>query len=308
MIGKPHNNFIIGKDFTVEKTHDIFKEVIFKYDSETWKGVLPKYLEKQGIELSDNQITENILGYYEALNPKNRIAWIIESDKKWVITNGGNQTYKVLKALYSCKWECRAHGPLQKANPQPAARLKALKTFGYLIGSKRKNCEECGHKTMHDILVMLPMGEARFENGNEMRTPMSDTLKERIKSTLGFQEACFAVQRPSKELIIDHKFPSQRWMSPEFENPNDMPEQDIRNKFQLLSNQTNLWKSRFCDRCVKTAQRGDFMGITWYFEGNEKWTKVAKNDESGCVGCPWYDLVKWKAELIKAVLTPQTKN
>ena len=293
------NNFVIGDEFIAEKTNDVFKEVVFKYDRYTWEGVLPKSLEKQGIELSDEQINAKLPEYYEVLNPKNRKAWIDESNKSW---KKEDQTYNVLKALFKGEWECRVHGPVPKVNPQPAARLKALKTRGYIIGSKRKSCAECGGKPMHDILVMLPMGEERFENGNEMRTAMSDTLKERIKSILGMTEACFAVKRSSRELIIDHKFPSQRWMSPESANPNDMSEDDIRKKFQLLSNQTNMWKSRYCDRCVKTSKRGEFMGIAWYFKGDENWAPVTKGDENGCVGCPWYDLIKWKEELIKSLV------
>ena len=74
--------------------------------------------------------------------------------------------------------------------------------------------------------------------------------------------------RSEVELLVDHKFPSQRWTKPESDNPNDMLEMDITNKFQLLSNQTNMYKSRYCDTCVKTGKRASFMGIKWYYAGN----------------------------------------
>lgn len=153
---------------------------------------------------------------------------------------------------------------------------------------------------MHDILVMLPSIETRFEHGNELRKPMSDVLKKRIKSALNYREVCFNVVRTDVELLIDHKFPSQRWNVPESDNPNDMSVAEIKKKFQLLSNQTNMWKSRYCDTCVKTGKRGEFMGTKWYYAGNENWAGKTPNDENGCVGCPWYDLELWKSKLLEA--------
>ncbi len=102
------------------------------------------------------------------------------------------------------------------------------------------------------------------------------------------------------ELLVDHKFPSQRWNVPESDNPNDMSTLAIKAKFQLLSNQTNTWKSRYCDTCVKSGKRGEFMGTKWYFAGNENWQGTSEYDEDGCIGCPWYDLELWKTKLLEA--------
>ena len=126
-------------------------------------------------------------------------------------------------------------------------------------------------------------------------------LKKRIKNVLGHKEVCFNVVRTDVELLIDHKFPSQRWKEPESDNPNDMTVENIKNKFQLLSNQTNTWKSRYCDNCVKTGKRGDFMGLKWYFQGDENWNGISQHDENGCVGCPWYDLEIWKSKLLASL-------
>lgn len=286
---------IIADEFTAEKTNDVFISVEFLYgDGVVWNGAIPKYLERQGIELSDEEISERLPNFYEALNPANREPWVRQSDAKWA--NKDSQTYKVLNALYSGHWECRVHGPVPEVNPQPAARLKDLKGRGYVIASKRMVCQHCGGKKMHDLLVMLPPFEPRFQHGNNLRKPMSDAFKERTKQILGYLEVCFDVQRQPRELLIDHKFPSQRWSEPESDNPDDMPEKDIIGKFQLLSNQTNMWKSRYCDRCVNQGVRGDFMGITWYYKGDENWV-AAKDDENGCIGCPWYDMAEWKRRL-----------
>ncbi|MDV6169364.1 hypothetical protein R1T16_13090 [Flavobacterium sp. DG1-102-2] len=282
--------------FVGEKTSDIYQEVEFDYEEGTWQGVLPKYLEKQGLELDDDGFKDSIGKNYELLHPSKRNKWIEESDSHW-LKKDTNETYKVLAALHSGKWECRVCGPVPEINPQPSARLSALKRFGYIIGSKRRFCNNCGKTTMHDILVMLPRLEQRFDHGNELRKPMSDILKLRIKRELGLHEVCFNVKRTSQELVIDHKFPSQRWGKPESDNPNDMSLKLIKEKFQLLSNQTNLWKSRYCDNCVKNNIRGDFMGIQWFYEGDEQWRGKDKYDEAGCIGCPWYDTAIWKQKL-----------
>ena len=39
-----------------------------------------------------------------------------------------------------------------------------------------------------------------------------------IASLLGKKEVCFNVKRTSLELIVDHKFPSQRWINKETAN------------------------------------------------------------------------------------------
>ncbi len=290
---------IYNEYFVPEKTSDVFMEVEFMYQAKLWIGVLPKFLEKQGLDLNDDEFYNLIEENYELLNPDKKDAWIIESDKGWHDKNSA--TYKVLAALYSGEWECRVCGPVPNVNPQPAARLRDLKKQGYIIGSKRRFCKTCNQKTMHDILVMLPSIEKRFDHGNELRKPMSELLKKRIKSELGYREVCFNVVRSDVEIIIDHKFPSQRWKDPESDNPNDMASITIQNKFQLLSNQTNMWKSRYCDNCVKTGIRGEFMGINWFSSGCEKWEGKTLNDEIGCIGCPWYDLDDWKKKLLQKI-------
>ncbi|WP_051890548.1 hypothetical protein [Chryseobacterium vrystaatense] len=280
--------------FTAEKTNDVFKEVEFTYQTKNWQGALPKFLEKQGLDLTDNEFDELIDNNYQLLEPANTQQWIVESDTRW--ENKNTETYKVLAALYTGEWQCRTCG-IGRINDQPPARIKALKVKGYIICSKRKICPTCAKKTMHDILIMLPPIESRFEHGNELRKPISEILKKRIKKLFGNKEVCFNIVRSDVELLIDHKFPSQRWNTPETDNPTDMTDEEIRNKFQLLSNQTNMWKSRYCDACVKTGKRGDYMGLNWFYIGNKNWEGANSYDENGCKGCPWYDLELWKTKL-----------
>ena len=172
MAKKQIKEYIIIDDeyFLAEKTSDVFKEVEFKYQTKSWDGVLPKFLEKQGLDLTDAEFDNLIEENYELLNPIHKENWINESDDTW--NDKTSATYKVLAALYSGDWECRVCGPVPNVNPQPAARLRDLKKRGYIIGSKRKQCVSCNQKTMHDILVMLPSIEKRFDHGNELRKPM----------------------------------------------------------------------------------------------------------------------------------------
>ena len=104
-------------------------------------------------------------------------------------------------------------------------------------------------------------------------------------------------------MLIDHKFPSQRCRVAESKNNDDMPEETIKQKFQLLSNQSNMLKSRYCDRCVKESIRGDYMGIEWFYSGNENWKGKPTDDETGCIGWPWYDLEEWKKKLKSQLLS-----
>jgi hypothetical protein len=134
-----HNEYFIA-----ENTSDVFMEVEFEYQVKKWKGALPKFLEKQGLDLTDEEFDNLIEDNYELLHPDNKDAWILESDAQW--NDKGSATYKVLAALYSGEWECRVCGPVPQVNPQPAARLKSLKTKGYIICSRRKQCAVCNKK------------------------------------------------------------------------------------------------------------------------------------------------------------------
>ncbi|MFC2099113.1 hypothetical protein ACFLSP_05145 [Bacteroidota bacterium] len=281
--------------YTGEKTSDVFREVVFQYKDYLWDGVLPKFLEKQGLDLTDEEFIDSIRRNYDFLNPVNRDKWIENSDTLWA--DHESATYKVLKALYSGEWECRVCGPVPQVNPQPAARLRDIKKRGYVIASMRKFCKSCNASAMHDILVMIPIIDERFISGNELRAPMSEDFKKRVKGILNYREISFNVRRSGIELLIDHKFPSQRWSEPEIPNGDLMTDQQIRNKFQLLNNQMNMLKSRYCDRCVKENVRGDFMGIKWYYQGDEIWRGNSKDDEKGCIGCPWYDIDLWRNKL-----------
>jgi hypothetical protein len=290
---------LIGDFYVAEKTSDIYREVVLQYDDYLWRGTLPKKLRYQGLDLTESDFKEFALRWYDELNPENKKAWIDSTVKSIPKDKFNNQTYLVLQALFSGEWECRVCGPVPQINPQAASRLRDLKKRGFIISSKRKACAKCGGSKMHDILIMISKIESKLNDGNEFRKPISKKVSENIINTLDRVDVFFYVRRLPVEFVIDHKFPSQRWTSPESDNSLTMTKEQIESKFQLLTNQSNMLKSRSCDRCVANGLRGNFMGITHFYEGDEYWKGKSKDDESGCVGCPWYDLKAWKESVQK---------
>lgn len=289
-------HIIFGEIFILEKTSDQFLEVRFIYDDYEWDGALPVVGNYQGLSLTEAEVKETAGIFCDPLKKKNREKWIVSALEGW--EDRTSETFKVFEALFSGEWECRVCGPVPKVNAQPAARIRDIKKRGFFIASKRKSCGNCRKKTMHDLLVMATSPKDLIKT--EFRKPISPYLSERILKALKRKEIVFNQLRTSRELVIDHKFPSQRWSQPETDNHDDMSDQNIKKKFQLLNNQTNLLKSKECDRCVVEGIRGQFMGIRWYYSGDESWIKE-KDDESGCIGCPWYDVRKWKEELRKVI-------
>ncbi len=67
-------------------------------------------------------------------------------------------------------------------------------------------------------------------------------------------------------------------------------------------NSHNLLKSRACERCYKTGNRGEPFGIRFYYAGDGKWA-TAQDDPAGCVGCGWYDFDAWRSALNRTLRT-----
>ena len=105
----------------------------------------------------------------------------------------------------------------------------------------------------------------------------------------------------SPHCLPDHKFSEIRWdENTKAENPDTMTDDEIRSKFQLLTNQRNQQKREVCRTCFQTGNRGVIYGIPFYSKGNEHWDNTIPQDaEKGCIGCPWYDIAEWKKQLLK---------
>lgn len=288
--------------FTIDKMQDRYLQVRFRYQGVIWNGAIPIQAKYQGVNipLTETDVVEWVKECYDALNPSNYKIWQQEQNDFWNSRNA-ESTRLVFDALNgdkpTTKWQCRKCGPVPAVNPQPAARIKTIKMLGYHIATMKLSCQNCGNKQYFDILVRLP----RHASDNQKRSVISKELRKKILSILPNEDSVFEIQLEEKACIVDHKFPSNRWINGETPNDLSMSDEEIKNKFQILSNQTNLQKDRYCRRCLSNGMRGDFFGIEWYYEGDNQWRGTSPSDENGCVGCPWYDIKKWKEEFNKHI-------
>jgi len=290
-------NVQTGKMFQIHGMDDYYLMTTFRYSARVWNGCVPIKSKYHGVNipLTEEDIKAWVLDCYQKLDPGHAQAWNNQQRSYWE-SRRSYDTQAVFEALNGSepltRWQCRKCGPVPSVNPQPAARIKALKQQGYYIATTQMNCGTCGGKQYFDLLIRLPRHAAE----NERRYTIAVSLQNRIKSILPLRDACFDSEQRASELIIDHKFPSSRWVNGETVNEVSMTDEEIRKKFQLLTNQTNLQKERYCKRCVISGIRGDFFGIKWYYQGDSQWRGTSKADENGCIGCCWYDLNRWREE------------
>ncbi len=297
---KINRNIKIVYLFKIEKMEDIYLSVRFTYPDAVWNGAIPIRAKYQGVNvaLTKEDIKHWVMLCYEELNPARHRLWLTSQNEFWR-DNNSEDTKLVFDALNGTeaitRWLCRKCGPVPGVNPQAAARIRTLKEKGYHIATLKKDCASCGKKQYFDLLIRLPRNAA----DNQRRSTITQALKAKVLATLPHVDCAFEVPLDERACVIDHKFPSSRWVNGESPNQTDMTPEQICNKFQILSNQTNLQKERYCQRCVIDGVRGDFFGISWYYQGGKRWAGTSKADENGCAGCPWYDMAKWKKEFNK---------
>ena len=293
---KIDTNIRTGSLFQIHGMTDYYLGVTFRYHAKTWNGAVPIISKYQGIEIpmTDDDVIDWVKNCYVELDPAKNGVWQNQQRVYWD-NRQSYDTRAVFDALNGTepmtRWECRKCGPVPQCNPQPAARIKALKQAGFFIATMKRDCATCGGKQFFDLLIRLPRKAA----DNEKRFSISVSLQNRIKEVLPLRDICFDTPLKPSEVVIDHKFPSSRWVNGETINETTMPVSKIKSKFQILTNQTNLQKERYCKRCVSTGKRGDFFGIEWYYEGDAQWQGTSKADENGCIGCCWYDMAEWKS-------------
>ena len=289
---------ITKEPFVVSKTSDKFHEVRFEYENDkAWIGCVPNTYKELSLELSYEEVRANLENWYAELRYEKRPELARQAKEKWGLpapdkTETGKVFLKLLQG--NIEWVCRTCGT-GKINDQPAARIRDIKKRGYIIATKKRECPTCNSKkTYHDILILLTVNT---QKRREHRQPIDEATKARIISVLNYKDVAFDVVRTAREFVIDHKFPSQRWNCVESKNHSNMSEKEIRNKFQLITNQTNMLKSRFCDECVKSGNRATFMGISWYHAGSNRWKGDVMGNEAGCKGCPWHDIDLWRNKI-----------
>lgn len=259
-------------------------------DGFRWDTVVPYVDRRAGLNIETEQELAEYLVSIKPYFRKNAMEeWKKQELKRGLI--GGSVTPLFFEVLLSFKEEFERF-PM---NPNSARRIQDIKDAGYTLASVPR---PKGLKGYNRILLPLPL---HAEMGYETFTPQ---FKARVIRLLKGRNAFEARVTAKKALIPDHKFSEVRWDDEtKAENSMKMEDAEIIQKFQLLDNQRNQQKREICRRCFQEGIRGTIYGIKYFYEGDEHWDpnipKVGKASEKGCVGCPWYDIEKWKVELNK---------
>lgn len=283
------------------KASEVYVAVTFTYpNNKIWTGWVPIEYRRTGTSLkTSDEIAEHLNSVYEQMNPENFPNWLKEQDEFWKTKQKSKVTKPFFDSLIKGGWQC-VECTLPK-NANWARRIQDLKEVGYTIATDTKRyCPKCGGNKTHLILLPIKRGGIKG-NGYETWSP---ALRKRIIQVLNGIDVYENVKSP--HCLPDHKFSEIRWdEDTKEENPDNMTDEEIKEKFQLLTNQRNQQKREVCRNCFQTGNRGIIYGIPFFYEGSEKWDesipKKGKASEKGCVGCGWYDINTWRTKLIEAL-------
>ncbi|MDR2590377.1 MAG: restriction endonuclease [Oscillospiraceae bacterium] len=286
---------------THSKASEEYIHVNFNYPQQQkiWNGWVPVEYRRTGVSIDTNdELIEYLNDIYEEMKPDNVDKWYKEQKEFWVNKNA-HTTQSFFNCLIKGGWKC-VECDLPK-NPNWARRVQDIKEFGYTIATDtRKYCENCAANKTHLILLPIKRGGqkgARYET-------WSPKLRKRILRVL--EGIDVYEYKYNAHCLPDHKFSEIRWDdNTKAENPDDMTDEEIFSKFQLLTNQRNLQKREVCRTCYQTGLRGTIYGIPYYYEGTSEWDKripkTGKEAERGCRGCAWYDIAEWRKQLRKEI-------
>lgn len=273
------------------KASDYFVKVQFHFaNGEERFAVVPYVYRRSGLCL---RTEEEVAGYLASIKPcftrKSMTKWKRREWTKWKKVRLASKkpdelvTIDFFKRLLSFNEEVDMPG-----NPNPQRRIQDLKDQGYTI-----SIYPIGNKKWGKMLLPLPLNS---EMGYEVFTPQFKSRVIRLFKGINAYEAKLTAP---KSLIPDHKFSEVRWDdATKGENPMDMSDEEIIEKFQLLDNQRNQQKREVCRNCFQTGERGSLFGIDFYAKGGNRWDETipakGKMAERGCEGCPWYDIEAWR--------------
>ena len=298
-------NFISSKDIKIlgfrehNKASERYVDVEFSYKNSKWSGSVPIEYRRTGVfAKSKEEIKEVLENAYQAMNPVNAGGWLKEQEEFWKDTRA-DVTKPFFDVLKDSEWKCVTHD--LPPNPNWARRIQDIKEMGYTLATNTNmSCSKCGKNTTHLILLKLPRGS---QTGYEIFSPI---LRKRIIKVLGSYDAFEGKIRNGNSLLPDHKFPEISWDDKtREENPDDMSDEEIKKKFQLMDNQRNQQKREVCRRIFQTGKREGIFGINYFYKGNENWDpkipKLGKESEKGWEGTGWYDIEEWRQSLNKDI-------
>ena len=208
----------------------------------------------------------------------------------------GSTQYKDFEVMSDCKWHCSKCELLsgQAKTWQVWRQEKGIQLDQDEEGHwyKKILCPKFGVKTIHRKLKSTEI----LEVGLKARTGIPPQIVKRAKALYGCVDEYTLRVEPAGNLEIDHRVPQVRWTTNEDDNTN-LTDDQIREKFMLLTSPNNLLKSRFCEECAKTGKRAKGYKVI------EFWYKGDKNYDCsiGCEGCFWHNPTKWREELNKKI-------
>lgn len=274
--------------------------IITNPDDFVWKGSIPYFYRRTGIFISDeNELAE----YLKKIKPQFAEASIREfltfERERWETEMSGKKTTApFFLELLNLRWNS-VKGDLPQ-NPNWSRRIQDIKELGYTLATNtRMQIRGSNEKGTHILLVPLSKSAV---TGYEV---LSASLKKRVIAALNSINVYELSNANRLGLLPDHKFPEIRWDKETRDLNNDLTDEEIRAKFQLIDNQRNQQKREVCRRCFQTGERGKIFGINYYYSGSNRWPEhipsTGKAAEAGCVGCPWYDIAEWRLSLNRIV-------
>jgi len=293
----PNIHIVENERKTHSKASEEYIHVQFNYPNQKiiWDGWVPIEYRRTGVTIkSEEELVVHLNDVYSQMDPDSFHSWLREQERFWSEKNA-KTTQPFFDSLIKGGWQC-VECTLPK-NPNWARRIQDLKEFGYTIATDtRKFCMNCGANKTHLILLPIKRG-GLMDYGYESWSPKLRKRILRVLDGIDVYEYRFNVH-----CLPDHKFSEIRWDDKtKDENPDNMTDNEIREKFQLLTNQRNQQKREVCRTCYQTGVRGTVYGIPFYYEGSEGWDecipKTGKEAERGCRGCAWYDIAEWRKQL-----------
>lgn len=267
----------------------------FSQDGFSIKTMVPYIYRRSGLYLeTEEEVAEHLKSLKKYFTKEYINEWCIRENSKIADDDSVYATFLRILIGSFCKELNQSKFP-QNNNPQKI--IQTIKDNGYVISVLRGRKNENGGQTRYWLLP-IPMTVGTFYES------MSGPFKEHVVDILGSIDV-YEGKRGSG-LLPDHKFSEIRWdeNTPEINDVN-MPEEKVRRKFQMTSTQRNQQKREVCRHCFKTGERGTIFGLKFFYEGTDKWNpnipKTGKDAEVGCIGCPWYDIQKWREELQKII-------
>lgn len=280
------NKYIIVESFREHsKASEKYIDVtIVQKDGYTWKGSIPYFYRRTGLFI---ETANDLVDYLNKIYPHFTKAKIekfqAQEKKRWDDEMSGKQTTKgFFYKLLDLEWKSVKYD--LPNNPNWARRIQDIKEFGYTLATDTRRRVKGKYETdTHILLVPIPKGGV---TGYEV---MSPAFKAKAISVMELINVYEFSKVNKHGLLPNHKFPEIRWdEETRAENSDEIPDKEIKEKFQLVDDQRNQQKREVCRKCFQTGIRGKFYGINYFYQGNEKWTddipKVGKEAEKGCVG------------------------